>query len=185
MSDLIVLALREEAPRLFKQYKNVHAIGVGKVNAAINVSKLIAEYRPSRVINLGTAGGLRLDSGIYRVNTVREHDFNCAALGILPGHHIDGTVHEIKLHGSGKICASGDLFVTEPDKLRVDCDMVEMEAYSVAKACIVHNIQVEIWKYISDAADDNAAVEWTEQVAMGESYYLDVLAGLNARLLSK
>lgn len=185
MNDVIVLALAEEAPNLFKHYKNVFAIGVGKVNAAINVSKIIAEHRPNRIINFGTAGGMNLEHGIYRVNTVREHDFNCAALGILPGHHIDGTVHEIKLLGQGHICASGDLFVTQPDKLRIECDMVDMEAYSVVKASLIHNIQVEVWKYISDQADSSAPTDWTEKVSKGEPYYFETIKLLGINLIEK
>lgn len=185
MHDIIVLALAEEAPNLFKRYKNVFAIGVGKVNAAINVSKLIAEYNPNRIINFGTAGGMNLAHGIYRVNTVKEHDFNCAALGVLPGYHVDGTINEIKLSGNGHICASGDLFVTEPEKLRIECNMVDMEAYSIVKASITHNVQVEVWKYISDQADDSAASDWTEQVSKGEPYYFEILKSLNSNLLEK
>jgi 3-isopropylmalate/(R)-2-methylmalate dehydratase large subunit len=90
MNDLIVFALRDEAPNLFNKYRNVFCIGIGKVNAAINVSNLISTYNPKRVINLGTAGGITLSSGIHRVNNVIQHDVNLLPMGLQPGQRILG-----------------------------------------------------------------------------------------------
>ena len=47
MNDLIVFALKDEAPNLFK-YKNVFEVGVGKVNSGINTMRLILRHRPSQ-----------------------------------------------------------------------------------------------------------------------------------------
>lgn len=182
MNDLIVFAMREEAPNLIHKYRNMFCIGVGKVNAALNTMMLIDKYKPNRVINLGTAGGIRVDSGIYRINEVIQHDVNLTAVGLAPGQHFHDLHSSIKLSGLGKICASGDIFVTEPNKLRVDCDIIEMEAYSVAKACLLSGIPVEIWKYISDKADENAGVTWQDQVAAGEDLYMKVLQEIEAQL---
>lgn len=182
MNDLILFAMREEAPTLVAKHINVFCVGVGKVNAAINASMLIEKYRPKRVINLGTAGGLNLGHGIYRINKVFQHDVNLMALGLLPGEHLNDHNSIITLPGEGHTCASGDLFVTEPHKLRIPCDIVEMEAYSIAKACHNAGVSCEIWKYVSDKADENANTTWKEQVAAGEPYYYNVLGLLNARL---
>lgn len=184
-NDLVVFALREEAPILFAKYKNIHCVGVGKVNSAINTMKLIDKYQPKRVINLGTAGAINLEPNIYRVNRLIQHDVNLLAVGLAPGYHLHDTLNEIRLNGPGKTCASGDMFVTESHKLRVHCDMIEMEAYSVAKACVLNDIEVEIWKYISDQADENAGVTWQEQVAAGENLYMKVLQELNVNLEEK
>jgi adenosylhomocysteine nucleosidase len=75
-NDIVVFALQEESPTLFAKYKNVFCIGVGKVNSAINVMKLINEHKPSRVINLGTAGSIDLPPDIYRINKLIQHDVN-------------------------------------------------------------------------------------------------------------
>lgn len=181
-SDLVVFAMPDEAPNLFQKYKNVHCIGVGKVNSAINITMLINTYKPTKIINLGTAGSIDLEPSIYRINKLIQHDVNLIAVGLAPGYHLNDTLNIIKLPGKGKICASGDMFVTEAHKLRVHCDMVEMEAYSVAKACIIHGIKCEIWKYISDKADENAGVTFQEQVAAGEELYMKVLQDLNVNL---
>lgn len=184
MNDLIVFALRAEAPALFK-FKNVFEIGVGKVNAAINTSLLIEKYKPKRIINLGTAGGIKLDTGIYRVNHVFQHDVNLTSLGLEPGQILSDTNCFIDLKGHGYTCATGDIHVTEKHKMRLDCDMVDMEAYSIAKACLLTNTKVEIYKYISDQADENAATTWQQEVAAGENLYIQVLKDLNVNLEEK
>lgn len=183
MNDLVLFALVDEAPDLFKEYSNVHCIGVGKVNAAINTVQLCNRYQPRRIINLGTAGGIRLGHGIHRINTVWQHDVNLMALGMKPGIHFNDTESMIIMPGEGKTCASGDMFITEPEKLRVECDVVDMEAYSVAKAANRLGIDIEVWKYISDPADAGAGKTWKEQVAAGEPFYRQVLEQIGAKLI--
>ena len=185
MNDLIVFALEDEAPGLFKEYANVHCIGVGKVNAAINVMRLCHIYHPKRIINMGTAGGIRLGAGVHRINTVWQHDVNLMALGMRPGIHFNDPESMIIMPGVGKTCASGDMFITEPKKLRVECDVVDMEAYSVAKVANKLGVDIEVWKYISDPADTGAGTTWKEQVSSGEPLYREVLEELKIKLESK
>jgi adenosylhomocysteine nucleosidase len=185
MNDIIVFAMREEAPTLFSKYRNVFCIGVGKVNSAINTTILINQYKPNRVINLGTAGGIKVGPGIYQVREVFQHDVNLKAVGLEAGHHINDMHNFITISDSGYKCASADMFVTEPHKIRLDTDIVEMEAYSVAKSCLLTGTRCEIWKYISDSADENAGMTWQEQVAAGENLYMKVLQDINANLEEK
>jgi len=182
MSDIIVFSLEAEAPNLFKEYANVYCIGVGKVNSAIQTVRLCNTYQPDRIINLGTAGGIRLGTGIHRINTVWQHDINLMALGMRPGIHFNDPESMIIMPGPGKTCASGDIFIIEPEKLRVECDVVDMEAYSVAKVANRLGLGIEIWKYISDPADASAGKTWQEQVAAGEPFYRKVLEQLGAKL---
>lgn len=185
MRDIIVVALEEEAPSLFSQYKNVFQIGIGKVNAAINTMRLINKYGPVRVINIGTAGGLTVGPGIYRINKVFQHDMNCMAMGVKPGQIPYDENSVIEFEGKGKTCASGDLFVTEPNKLRLQTDIIEMEAYSIAKACLITKTEIEIYKYITDVADENAVENWRQQVSSGELLYRHILSELEVKLEEK
>lgn len=182
MRDLVLIALHSEAPNLFK-YDNVHETGVGKVNAAITTMGYIHKFKPKRVISLGTAGGITVHSGIHRINKVIQHDVNLKALGLEPGIHLLDDMSILTLPGEGITCASGDVFVDNPTKLRVPCDVVEMEAYSVAKAAMLYDLDVEIWKYISDSADDVAGKVWQDNVSAGEKYYMQVLKDLNVELV--
>jgi adenosylhomocysteine nucleosidase len=185
LDDIVVFALNEEAPNLFKEYSNVFEIGVGKVNASIHTMYLINKYKPKRVINLGTAGGLTVGTGIYRINKFFQHDVNMMPLGLKPGQILSDDLSVIEIEGEGKSCASGDIFVTEPNKLRLNCDIIEMEAYAVAKACIITNIDFEVYKYITDAGDSAASKDWVEAVASGEMLYRHILNKLEVNLKEK
>jgi nucleoside phosphorylase len=107
------------------------------------------------------------------------------ALGMKPGIHFNDSGSINIMPGVGKTCASGDIFITEPDKLRVECDVVDMEAYSVAKVANTLGLDIEIWKYISDPADTGAGATWKEQVSAGEELYRKVLEELKIKLESK
>jgi adenosylhomocysteine nucleosidase len=182
MNDLIVFALEDEAPGLFK-YKNVFEVGVGKVNSGINTMRLILKHRPKRVINFGTAGGITVKQGIYRIARVIQHDVNLTPLGLEPGLHLTDRRGAININDYGATCGSGDIFVTEPLKLRVACDMVEMEAYSIAKAAEAFDLETIIYKYISDKADNDANTTWKDSVADGEVHYTTCIKKHDIELL--
>ena len=55
MNKLFVAALKEETIGL----NNFNYIGVGKINATYNLTKLIHKYKPLEVINYGTAGSVK------------------------------------------------------------------------------------------------------------------------------
>jgi adenosylhomocysteine nucleosidase len=184
MRDMVLFAMREEAPSIVGRYRNVFEIGVGKVRSAINTTRLIHLHRPKRVINLGTAGGITLGSGIHRARRIVQHDVDLRPLGLEPGHQLGDDLPEIECGGTGHVCGSGDVFVTNPSGLRMPVDMVEMEAYGVARSAVEHGVDVEVWKYISDAADDRGAEDWTAGVSAGEAAYLQTLEELNASLES-
>ena len=59
MNDIVLIAIREEAPDL-GHMMNLFYTGVGKVNAAMTAGEVIAKYRPQRIINFGTAGGITM-----------------------------------------------------------------------------------------------------------------------------
>ena len=53
-------------------------------------------------------------------------------------------------------------------------DVVDMEAYAIAKACKEGQVNFRCFKYVSDQADENASEEWTKTVADGEKHYMNV-----------
>ena len=109
---LIVVALPEEAAHLRTDLP-ILLTGVGKVQAATAVASLLAEGpRPTKIINLGTAGALRAGlTGTFEVCKVIQHDFNSAALLAVTGH-LFGT--PLELAGAGLVLATGDVFVSDP-----------------------------------------------------------------------
>ena len=148
--------------------------GVGKVNATYTLAKELAMRKmmkrsPKRVINLGTAGSKTFKTGaLVACNQFVQRDMDVTPLGFAPGETPveDGPivleVPALFLDLDHGICGSGDSFVT--GELTVDCDVMEMEGYALAKVCIRENVPFAAIKYITDGADVNAAMDWQERL---------------------
>ncbi len=177
MKDIILIALELEAPRM-SQWDNVFFTGVGKVNAAMTAAKLIERHKPDRVWNFGTAGGITVDGGLHRVDKFVQRDMSCAGLGYSLGQTpfedgvILGHIHDIEWN-TGLTCSTGDNFVADPN-LEIPADLVEMEAYAIAKVCQDADVEFYCYKYVSDKADDDAAEEWSKTVSQGEPFFIEV-----------
>ena len=61
------------------------------------------------------------------------------------------------------VCGSGDSFSTA--HAGFDSDVVDMEAYALAKACKLAGADFACAKYVSDGADQHAAKHWQANVA--------------------
>ena len=71
----------------------------------------------------------------------------------------------IDLGGGGLSCGTGDHFVSSPPEMI--SDLVDMEAYALAKICQQKALEFHCFKFISDNADDDAASDWVQQLAIG------------------
>ena len=164
-SVLLVVAVEHEAVALPADLP-VLITGVGKVNAALQVSRALANPadRPDIVVNVGTAGALHDGmSGTHEVGQVRQHDLDSAVLEELTGHRYGRPI----LLGNGPTLATGDVFVsdvTTRDRLATSADLVDMEGYAVAAACRMAGVPVKLVKHVSDTADEGARLTWRESV---------------------
>lgn len=162
---LIVVALREEAAHLRTDLP-VLLTGVGKVRAALSVTKALASGPlPSEIINLGTAGALHTGlAGNYEISRVLEHDFDSVSIELLTGQRFGAP---IDLDGDGPVLATGDVFVSDP-VLKADlanrAHLVDMEGYAVVSAAQAHGVRVRVIKHVSDDADGEASASWTTTV---------------------
>ena len=172
MNDIILLAMPEEAPSLVGK-ENVFFTGVGKVNAAITAATLIERHKPKRVFNFGTAGGIGLAHGqIYKCTYFSQRDVILG--GCIVGPQSEALHKPIVLdEDDGVRISTGDNFVT--DTYGIAADMVDMEAFAIAKACKIAGVEFICYKYISDMADENAADHFVDHVHKGEDYYLHIL----------
>jgi adenosylhomocysteine nucleosidase len=84
--------------------------------------------------------------------------------GITPMDEIPGKINGTrisKLKDFG-ICGTGDSFEIGPPK--VECDLVDMEAFAIAKVCKKMQIPFYAVKYITDGSDHNAHNDWFENL---------------------
>ena len=174
MNKLFVAALKEETVGLNYFYH----VGVGKINATYNLVKLIQEHKPSEVINYGTAGAIKKElSGIVECTKFYQRDMDVRSLlnlklGETPFDHIN----EIINSEEGFSCGSGDSFVNK--QIEMDLDLVDMEAYALAKVCKLEGINFKCFKYISDNADENATSDWTENCKKGAKLFQNKMNNL-------
>lgn len=170
----VIMALASEAPSL-AQHPRVAVSGLGKINAAMTAARVILEHAPDVVINIGTAGGITVQSGLHQPKKFVQRDMKCEALGhdrgVTPFEPDSGIIQ----FGQGLVCSTGDDFVTDGSNLTPACDLVDMEAYAIAKVCQRMNTDFLCWKWVSDQADQNSAHEWQQQVKSGEQAFLDCL----------
>jgi adenosylhomocysteine nucleosidase len=137
MIDVIIALEAELAGHCLPSGYRVTFCGVGKINAALATSEVLRRTDCRQVVNFGTAGSLRpeLAGRLVRVNRLLQRDMDArplAALGDTPFE--DGPVSgAIDLGGEGVSLSTGDNFVTSAPA--VQSDIVDMEAYAIAKAC--------------------------------------------------
>ena len=175
VNPLYVVALKEEVNTEFIDKFDVLITGVGKVNAAYELTRHLAENKNiyNLVINFGTAGSNYLDPGTF-VDCTRfyEKDMDCLPLGFEPFQTpfekeiiIDFSLESIfNPLNKNLSCYTGDKFVTE------DLDyqgIFDMEAYALAKVCKSFQLPFISFKYISDGANSDSSGDWTENISSG------------------
>jgi adenosylhomocysteine nucleosidase len=155
---------------------------LGKVNAAITLTERLSAYRHAGrpaplVINFGTAGSPRFATGaLVGCNRFVQRDMDVRALGFaygvtpyedIPTELVFAPVFASLPHG---LCGSGDSFATGESLMH--CEVVDMEAYAYAKACVLAGAHFACAKYITDGADHAAAGEWAANLPAAAAAFL-------------
>ena len=178
-NTLIAVAMKEELSLEQADGWNVIYTGIGKVNALISVNQALTEFKPDNLINFGTAGSSRSDlKGLHEVTTFKQRDMDLRSLGLSLGVTLNDHINDIYLDRPGLSCGTGDSFVTANQELKTD--LYDMEAYALAKLCLIEKIKFFCFKYISDEANKKASSDWSENVSKGgEAFqnYLETLSG--------
>ena len=152
--------------------------GIGKINAAIATFQAIQRYQPQLIINFGTVGKINPTlSGLVTINKVIQRDISAEPLaprGIVP---LSSKPNEFTANTAGYVCGTGDSFVTQHDPWLTEqgVDVVDMELFAIAAISFEHNINWVSYKYISDAANEDSAHEWSSKVHHGEDLFLEQL----------
>ena len=169
MKRLFVAALKEEVPNL----DFFHFTGVGKINATHTITQLILKHKPEEIVNFGSVGSLNKEiKGLIEVTKFYQRDMDVRGLMNLKlGETPFDSIHEIITNDAGYSCGTGDSFVQS--KIEMNVDVVDMEAYALAKICKLHNVDFKCFKFISDNADENASNDWLENCKKGSQLFLD------------
>ena len=164
--SIILVALEDELPREYLPSWNILYTGVGKINASYSASKAIFDFKPETIINFGTAGSLSDNlRGLHEVSIFKQRDMDAEGLGFALGETPFDKTSTITNNRKGLSCGTGDSFVESKPKLLTD--LVDMEAYALAKICKLSGVQFICYKYISDNANSEAKGDWNENLRRG------------------
>ena len=170
----LMMALPNESKGLFEQKDiTVHYSGIGKVNAAFKAFDVIHKTGCKTLLNLGTAGSSFFNAhDLVEVTQFVQRDMDVSPLGFVVGvtpmdeeypSAID--LEPYFAHLPRGICGTGDSF--ETGKPKVDCNLVDMEGYAIAKVCKKLGVRFISVKYITDGANDTAHLDWDENLLLG------------------
>lgn len=179
----VLVALEQELPgQLPAPYVKV-ITGIGKINATMAIMRAIHIHSPTTIINFGTAGSLNpvFNSGLYKVAKVAQRDLDIRALGLELGqsHRNEPVWYLLDDLETRPTLTSGDQFVsTRPE---MDSDLVDMEAAAHAKVCHDYKIILDVYKFVSDNADEKATVSWEENCHKGAECFMKELKSRNGK----
>ncbi len=157
--------------------------GIGKVNAAYATTLLCYRYDPTFVISTGVSGGLGRSKVLEAVvaTATCQHDSDTSPLGDPVG--LVSTVNKIYfetdkalsekfariLHAKQGVVACGDQFIA--DKRRAekivslfDAVACDMESGAIGHVCYMQNKPFVVIRCISDGADGDAGLSFTQIV---------------------
>lgn len=174
---LIVTALKSEldAERTVSGVEVVFS-GVGKVNAALATAQALLREERTLVVNYGTCGKISKSlHGLIEISRVIQRDMMAMPLsprGITPYSDED---HILESGRVGWVCGTGDSFVMSEDPWLTEnrVDVVDMELFAIASACKHFGVPWRAFKYVTDAADDDAHDDWNENCASGADLFWD------------
>jgi adenosylhomocysteine nucleosidase len=180
---LVVAAMKEEIQGLLEEEgAEVIYVGIGKVNAASVLAREIALRSANSIrliVNFGTAGSTKFPThSLVECDKFVQRDMDLSPLGFKPGvtpFETDPTVIEFEKRladlPSG-ICGTGDRFEIETPK--VECDVVDMEGYALAKVAFRSNVPFLSVKYITDGSDANAHNDWAANLPRAAQAFRDL-----------
>jgi adenosylhomocysteine nucleosidase len=184
-----VVALQAECAGVFEAAGvPVLYCGVGKVNAAMALTRELARYarhdQPQPlVLNFGSAGSRRHPAGsLVACNEFVQRDMDVRGLGFALGvTPFDAAPPILKFepvfkHLPSAVCGSGDTFATAATDM--ECAVVDMEAYALAKVCWREQAQFGCAKYVTDGADQAAAEDWQSNVHKAADAFLGLYLSL-------
>ena len=139
------------------------------MNAAFKTTEVILKTGCSHVINLGTAGSHHFPThSLIECSHVVQRDMDLTPLGVAIGQtpmdELPGTIECQTFFSDLKkgICGTGDRFETTAPAIK--CELMDMEAYAMAKVCKKLGVSFSAYKYITDGSDEKAHKDWIENL---------------------
>ena len=161
----------EQLAKVFHDHRNIvlQKCGIGKVNAAIGATEMIAKHHPDLIISSGCAGGASTSLNVLDVvaaSACTYHDVYCGdnaefgqILGMPARFESPQELMKIAIqipHVKTGLTVSGDWFVDSKEKIGEilthfpDALAVDMESCSIAQTCYRYGVPFVSFRVISD-----------------------------------
>lgn len=147
--------------------------GVGKGNAAMSTTILLENFVIDKILNIGTAGGLRAEQEVLDIviaNRVVQYDYDTSPIDGKDGIGLyfdakqelieccDKVLKKMNVIAHIGLIASGDQFIAEERQLTFlakqfpDAICAEMEAGAIAQVCAHYHVSFTMLRSLSDIA---------------------------------
>jgi len=163
--------------------------GVGKVLAAMSLSRRLADYRHAGaqrplVVNFGTAGSRTLAAGtLVACDRFTQRDMDVSGLGFAIGETpydeaptvlaVPRLFHDLPHYA----CSTGDSFATHEHAIEGNV-IVDMEAFALARVCLAEGARFACAKFVTDGANSAAADDWRTGLDDAASAFAQLYATL-------
>lgn len=162
--------------------------GIGKVNAARTTQILIDNFKISKIINIGAAGGINPELKIQDIvigEKIVQYDFDISSSGDYEKGEIQGVgkyirsdyelinickrVLEKRMENDIKVVigtiATADIFCSDPEKAKevreeFEAECVEMEGAAIAQVCFLDKIPFLVIRGISDTPNGHNEMDY-------------------------
>ena len=181
--------------------------GIGKVFAAMAAQTMILRFGVDTLINTGVAGTLTDALGVTDVavsTACVQHDMDTSPLGdpvgLISGINVVelpadkklteavvSSAAELGINCSAGVIASGDQFISSPEKKRYITEnfsavACEMEGAAIAQVCYVNRTPYVVIRAISDSADGSANMDYGEFVKLAAANSAKLLTAVLERI---
>ena len=157
----------------------IFEVGVGKINATMNMTKIILQEKPTVVINFGSCGNLKnwKPGGLLELCEI-YNDFDTQ--GLIPNPPIIFRSGPIKCMTTDTIYDNSHSNYSNTYKeLLKECSIVDMEAYALAYVCQQHGVEYRGFKWVTD---DGSPDTWEENASSGYEPFKELF---NERICKK
>ena len=182
--------------------------GIGKVNAAVGTTLLLDHFKPSCVINTGSAGGFDPTLKVGDVvisDEVRHHDVDLTVFGYeigqmarMPAAYLaDELLLKVAEESIAQfentacqrgLIATGDAFMSYPEhveKVRANFPTMkaaEMEAAAIAQTCYRFEVPFLVIRALSDIAGQESNVSFDQFIETASENSAQMVLAIVARL---
>lgn len=189
---LFVMATDQEYQEALQKRMPPLIVGVGPVEAALGVTSALATAKPlpDLIVSLGSAGSAKLEQGtVHEISSVSYRDMDASPLGFEKGltpfldqpatipltPMIKGVPNATLSTGANIV--SGDAYNA------IDADLVDMESFSIVRACQTFGVGFCGLRGVSDGAEELRHYgDWADYLHIVDEKLADALDLLKDQL---